>query len=686
MQFRNIFLFVVLGLFIPSCAYYNTFYNTKKYYKEAQKERERRKGDKPSSTELNKYNQTIEKASKILEIYPNSKYVDDAVLILGECFYYKGDYVKAQRKFVELTTYFPESDYFQKGRLWLAKTKIKLDDYLGAKFILQELIEGSKIKRDIRDESRFLQGEIYFDQGRYPEAEKEFKIVAVQAKKKSIKANAYFQLGQSHINTKKYQEAVDSFKKALKYSHNEPFAFEAELHLARAWMLAGKFKKSKEVCYNLLETDVQREKLGLVKLQIAECIYREGRDIFKRLKGADVTYLGKIEEALDEYKKITLEYKRTDISAQAYFQMAKIYEEDYGDFNLAKENYNKVKLEYTKSEYVPISLEKAKNISDLIRLKGSVKKSQGLQLSRGDNAQHNFSELELLLLEHGVHPELRFMKKQRKLAAENQAAVAEPQNKDDDLDALVVSKLQLAEVYLFQFGQVDSALFEYNEIARLFPEHRGAAKALYSSAFIYENEYLNKFKTDSLLYVLIERFPDSYQAREARKKLGLPATVIKMDPAEDLYKRAESMLFTINNVVRARANFWEIIEKYPESIYAPKALYALGWIYENISFENEKAIEIYQKILDDYPKSEYSNAVKKKLSEVERALKKQEAAAQKAQMEANGKTNESETKVKLTNTKTPNPNDKPPAANKTTIKEPVPLKNNSKKKSNKPIP
>ena len=98
-HWKALFSLLVLSFTVSSCAYFNTFYNTKKVFNEAKKERKKRLSEKPSSAELQKYDKTIEKASRILEIYPNSKYVDDALMILGECFYYKGENVKAQRKF-----------------------------------------------------------------------------------------------------------------------------------------------------------------------------------------------------------------------------------------------------------------------------------------------------------------------------------------------------------------------------------------------------------------------------------------------------------------------------------------------------------------------------------------------------------------------------------------------------------
>lgn len=622
MNLRTILIFLLAGVF-SGCVYYNTVYNTKKLFNEAKKEREKRPGDEPTSTEITKYNQAIEKASKILELHPNSKYVDDAVLILGECFYYKKDFIKAKRKFEELTTYFQESEYFDVGRLWLARTNIKLEDYINAKFQLTELLDDFEVKREIREESRFLLAEIQYEQDYIIEAEQEYTQVAEEAKNKKIRANAYYKLGLCQLRLDYYEDAVESFKSALDNSPNSQFAFDAELNYARALKFAQEFGAAQKVGRSLLDNETYKKRLGLVKLELADCLYQEGVALNQKLRGADLNYLGKIEEALDEYKKITLEYKKTEVAAEASYNIARIYEEDYGDYAAAKEYYEKVKLEYPRSELVAGSEQKSKDLTDLVRLVGMVNKSQDIQVSSNGSSRLQLSEIELLLLEHGVHPELRFRKKRQKLAQATDGGSGEPGQTDDarakaeDVDGLITNKLQLAETYMFQFGQIDSAFAQYDEIIELFPDHPSTAKAIYSKAFIYENEYQDKEKTDSMLYLLVHRFPDSFQAEEARRILGLPMRNNQVDYAHELYIQAEKNLFSNSKIEEALRQFRQVVDTYPESEDAPKALYALGWIYEKKKSANEKALEIYQTLLKDYPDSQYAKQVQKKIKAVE---------------------------------------------------------------------
>lgn len=69
-------------LLVTSCAYYNTYYNARKSYREAL-ELAKQYPDNPVSSEEVLLDEAIAGAAKILAIYPESKWVDDAQLLLG---------------------------------------------------------------------------------------------------------------------------------------------------------------------------------------------------------------------------------------------------------------------------------------------------------------------------------------------------------------------------------------------------------------------------------------------------------------------------------------------------------------------------------------------------------------------------------------------------------------------------
>ncbi len=91
MQARTgILLSVLLTLLMSSsCAYYNTFYNARKSY-EAALELARQNPDNPVSSEEHLLDQAVSGAVKILTIYSESHWADDAQLLLGDALLQSG--------------------------------------------------------------------------------------------------------------------------------------------------------------------------------------------------------------------------------------------------------------------------------------------------------------------------------------------------------------------------------------------------------------------------------------------------------------------------------------------------------------------------------------------------------------------------------------------------------------------
>ena len=79
----------VLALITVSCAYYNTFYNARESYQEAI-ELARQNPDDPVSMEENLLDEAVAGAAKVLSVYPESRWADDAQLLLGDALLQSG--------------------------------------------------------------------------------------------------------------------------------------------------------------------------------------------------------------------------------------------------------------------------------------------------------------------------------------------------------------------------------------------------------------------------------------------------------------------------------------------------------------------------------------------------------------------------------------------------------------------
>ncbi|MBN1433954.1 hypothetical protein JW921_04285, partial [Candidatus Fermentibacterales bacterium] len=76
-------LLLVCGVVAAGCAYYNTFYNARTSYEQARK-LARENPEHPSAPEAELLTSAIYGAGKVISVYPESRWVDDAQLLIGD--------------------------------------------------------------------------------------------------------------------------------------------------------------------------------------------------------------------------------------------------------------------------------------------------------------------------------------------------------------------------------------------------------------------------------------------------------------------------------------------------------------------------------------------------------------------------------------------------------------------------
>jgi TolA-binding protein len=113
---------LLTALALMGCVYFNTFYNARKYYSEGDK----LAAQAPENAGLpaparTAFERSIEKSSQVLTSHPNSKYADDALLLLGKAHYRIGDYAEAAAALRSLIESHPESGLRREAAIWLVR-------------------------------------------------------------------------------------------------------------------------------------------------------------------------------------------------------------------------------------------------------------------------------------------------------------------------------------------------------------------------------------------------------------------------------------------------------------------------------------------------------------------------------------------------------------------------------------
>jgi predicted negative regulator of RcsB-dependent stress response len=133
---------LLLALAVGGCAKYNTYYNARKSFDNAERVREdaiRRNQDppKPSGNQKTDYESAIAKAQKVLDDYPGHSLSDDALFLRAKSYYRLESYRMSIRQFDLLFTNFPATEYLEESLYLQALNYLLIgaldrsQDYLG---------------------------------------------------------------------------------------------------------------------------------------------------------------------------------------------------------------------------------------------------------------------------------------------------------------------------------------------------------------------------------------------------------------------------------------------------------------------------------------------------------------------------------------------------------------------------
>ncbi len=445
--FRFSALFWCLLLLFAGCAYFNTLYNANKLYKEAQEAPKAKDGSVNRAVE-DKYDKVIEKCEMVITTHPNSKYVDDAILLMGKCLYEQGEYEAAIVKFEELKVNFPDSKLNREGQLYAAKSYIAEEDLESAVETLSALVEENP-KGKAADEILFLLGTSLIKIGREDDAVQYLEMLATHHKRSPYRVSADLEAANLYAERGEYEKSLDLYRGLRNVQLDEADTIRFLSRLAKLYSDMGDYEMALGVFDEL-----------------------DGFVLEPTEKAANMLVLGQAYEgidslslAIDTYRSITATYRRSMFSAEAYFHLGVVYQDELDSLEVAKAQFDNVPAQYAGSPFAEEAISRSVSISRLIRLRSSLEEG-----GEGDK---------------------------------------------------VAVLFDLAETQLLQLNDYDEALQGYRKVLDEYPESDLAPKAAYAIAYIYDFHFEDRDTAEEAYEYLIDRYPASQQAEYARKALGL---------------------------------------------------------------------------------------------------------------------------------------------------------------------
>jgi len=317
-------LFLLLFSVGAGCVYYNTFFNTRKAFNDAEKARKESPYGNPRINSA-QYKTAIEKSLKIIENYPNSKWYDDALYVLAVSYYYTKQYVKSERRCREILANYADSKYAVEAQLYMAKSKLQQNEITAAMDIFDELFHGD-VPRRFKAEAALALGTFHFENRRYSEATPYFLALRDSLGTDQEKKIAQNYIADGHFQMFQFKKALGAYLQILGMNPDNNERYHALYQAAISCYRLQKIDDGLDYLQTLIKDEVFFDSLGVLKLKVAEG-YEEEDDI---------------EEAKSIYEEVATQEKNNKVAAEAYYNLGLTYQFDFDSLTKAKEYYDKV--------------------------------------------------------------------------------------------------------------------------------------------------------------------------------------------------------------------------------------------------------------------------------------------------------------------------------------------------------
>lgn len=545
------------------CAYYNTFYNAQEYYGEAEKLRLEKDGESIPISAMDKYGKTIIKCQKVIEEFPDSKYVKQAYLLMGKSRYYRSDYDLAIDN-LNLVMNEGSPKIIEEASYWRALCKWKKGSVSAGLDELNDLLS--------RSGSKNIRAKCYLSLAEIAKESKDLNLslsYLQEAGKLTVNRNEkgviYGRLSEMAFNRQDYTLATEGYDNVISHSLSKDKIENAHLQILKILRLQKNYRSAQKKIKAMLLDDKFSRIAGDLELELVQLYKAQGdrSDIETRLQ------------------TIVNDYQRTTVSAEGYYQLGRIYTSEKWEIEKAREYFEMVSKESNRSIFSPMS----KNYVKAIDLYQTAVKDLELHLKVKD------SEKALDMVE---------------IPDSTQEAIPRPDRTEPEL------YYQLADLEAFTFDRYEQSIVYLNKIIEEYPETPFKAKSLFALVFVHQ-ALGDTTSSKRIKSQILTDFPVSDYA------IYLSEDILEREPREQEKFFTQAELQMPNDKENAIDLFKSAMLSNANGDYSASAAYAIGYYYDQEAVI-DSALKYYSWIKENHPNSEQSTQAISRMNTINFAL------------------------------------------------------------------
>lgn len=194
---------------------------------------------------------------QFLPQFPESPKLEQAKLLLGECYYFKNQFKKAMDTFKSIKSQKNQDEVL----FWMGETYLKLSDHVQARQNYQTLLTEFPNSTYL-PQALYSSGWSYFDKKQYVPAKRFFLKLVAQFPKHQLSEDASLKIAQSTYNLGEYATAIEQFETYLGRYPQSAHATDIHLSIADAYYYMDNFTLS-QAAYDKVIKSTQEPRLVL---------------------------------------------------------------------------------------------------------------------------------------------------------------------------------------------------------------------------------------------------------------------------------------------------------------------------------------------------------------------------------------------------------------------------------------
>jgi len=362
-------LVLACALMFAGCAYYNTFYNAKRDFADAV----RTPDMEPGKANRETLEKCVIRCEKVVKYHPRSKWVDDAVLLMGKCFYYMGEHRKALRKFEELETYYARGGLLPQAYYYAGLANQALGNRDDAIARFGQAVAAAP-EAEFGERAAYQIAKTHFlDDDHISVVNSTGEFLTGHARSKYV-GDIMLLRAQSLVELERYEEAIIALEDFISSKPEKAKLFDAMMKMGEAYLELWEVDQALEIFMSLRKEDLDVENDARLAIEIAEAK--------RKMLQSD--------EAVKQLEEVVAFYPKTAFSAEALFKIGEIHEKEMGDLENARKFYDRARSEAPYSEFSNQALLRSTSIARLTEYRNKVKSGDESELAE---AQFLLAEL-----------------------------------------------------------------------------------------------------------------------------------------------------------------------------------------------------------------------------------------------------------------------------------------------------